>query len=168
MTRDSNLTAKRLRELLSYDETTGVFTRKVRTRNQLKVGDVAGCVYHRTNRASTKLDGRSYENNRLAWLYTYGEWPRSPHLDHIDNDPSNNRISNLREASVSQNGANSRISKNNKAGFKGVYQRGKKYRAQIMVLRKKINLGTFNTAEEAASAYADAAIMYFGEFARAA
>ncbi len=87
-------------------------------------------------------------------------------IDHEDTDPFNNREKNLREATNQQNSANSRIAKNNTTGFKGVcyYKRDNNYQASIMVNRKKIHLGYFDTAEEAHEAYCEAGRKYFGEF----
>lgn len=87
-------------------------------------------------------------------------------VDHQDTDPLNNQRGNLRLASHSKNHANEKLSKNNTSGFKGVRKRGKKWRAEITVNRKKICLGCFSVIEDAVQAYKEAAIKYFGEFAR--
>lgn len=89
-------------------------------------------------------------------------------VDHIDGNPLNNRRSNLRLAFQGQNRANSRISRNNKSGYKGVYWRKdmKTWRAQIRKDKVIIHLGYFNTPEEAHQAYCEAAVKYHGEFAR--
>ncbi len=82
-------------------------------------------------------------------------------IDHIDGDGFNNRRSNLRIASQSQNMANSRLSKANRSGFKGVYRYGHKWRACL----SGKNLGSFLTPEEAHAAYCAAALEKYGEFA---
>lgn len=88
--------------------------------------------------------------------------------DHIDNDPLNNRRSNLRLATSAQNVRNTRAGKNNNSGYKGVHfhKGGKRWRAQITVDYKVISLGYFDTAESAALAYNEAASKYYGEFAK--
>lgn len=78
-----------------------------------------------------------------------------------------NRKENLRFATNSGIGANRHKPKNNTTGFKGVCRQGNRFRSEIRVKRKKINLGTWATPEEASAAYAIAAVKYFGEFARA-
>lgn len=84
--------------------------------------------------------------------------------DHVDHDKLNNQSANLRTATRSQNLANSTWS-GNKSGAKGVsFDRGR-YRAQLTVNRKKVNLGYFETIQEASDAYWIAAKNLLGEFA---
>lgn len=89
-------------------------------------------------------------------------------VDHIDNDPLNNRRKNLRLATKSQNGANSKRKVDNSTGYKGVIFESftKRYKAAIRINGKTINLGRYDTPEEAHEAYKQAAIKYHGEFAR--
>lgn len=92
---------------------------------------------------------------------------RTEFVDHIDNDPLNNTRSNLRLCSPSQNLFNQKMQSRKVVPFKGVMKRGKKFRAKIQVNHKRIELGTYNTAEEAHEAYMRAARLIAGEFARA-
>lgn len=88
-----------------------------------------------------------------------------PIVDHIDRNPLNDKLSNLRWASHSQSQQN-RSPKKGK--FKGVYHSHSKkhpWWARIQVGRRPIHLGHFSTAEDAATAYNHAAIKYHGEFA---
>ena len=79
------LTAKRLREALSYDPDTGVWTWLVPTGRRVRAGSRAGRIDGH-GRWRIGLDGRYYTGSRLAFLYMTGKWP--PHLvDHIDRDP---------------------------------------------------------------------------------
>lgn len=88
--------------------------------------------------------------------------------EHINpNATLNNRRSNLRIATRSQNNANRRLRKDNSSGFKGVVAYGKGYRAQIMVDGKALYLGKpCQTKEEAYEIYCAAARKYHGEFTR--
>jgi|SRR6266853_1272468 len=86
-------------------------------------------------------------------------------VDHIDRNKLNNQKSNLRKASTSQNLANRILFKNNKVGYKGVYYDRGKYKAQICCAGKVKHLGRFENKEDAALAYNQAALIYFGEFA---
>lgn len=96
-----------------------------------------------------------------------GDWPANL-VDHIDMNKSNNAWSNLRDATKSQNGKNSRAKRTNKFGLKGVCKVGNRYQAQIGCDGVKHHLGLFGTPEEAHAAYAAAAKELHGEFARAA
>lgn len=90
----------------------------------------------------------------------------SEDVDHWDNDPLNNKRSNLRLATRQQNASNRKMHTKNKAGLKGVSRHKDKYQAQIQVNYKKIYLGVYNTPEEAYIAYCEASKKYHGEFGR--
>lgn len=158
-------TVARLHELLDYDPVTGIMIWKVRTSNRISVGDQAGCVDKRNGKWSISIDGSEFMLHRVAWKWFYGEEP--PELiDHRDNNPSHNWVLNLREATKHQNAGNSRCHADSLSGIKGVTKKRNKWSSKICVNGSIKNLGTFNTPEEAAEAYAKAAECYFGEFAR--
>lgn len=146
----NSLTAERLRELLIYDRLTGIFTWRVARCNH-RAGDAAG---HRRSDGylEVRLDRRLYRANRLAWLYMTGEWP--PHLiDHEDRNSGNDRWSNLRPATHSQNHQNQVMRKDAKHGFRGIELHSSGlWRALLTVRGKRIRLGYFKTREEAAAA----------------
>ena len=87
--------------------------------------------------------------------------------DHKDKNPLNCQRDNLRVASISQNGMNSKIRSDNTSGYKGVsfHIQTTKWRACIQVNSKQISLGLYETIKEAAVAYNIAAIKYHKEFA---
>lgn len=157
------ITPERLREAILYDPEAGLFTSRI-NRGRVSPGQPLGCLDHRDHRL-IRIDGRLYRANRLAWLYMTGAWPVMD-VDHINGDPSDDRWRNLRLATASQNIANSKISKNNTSGFKGVVKTEWGWRAEITHHRKKKHLGMFKTPEEAHGAYLMAAKHLFGEFAR--
>jgi len=99
-------TAARVRELLFYDPNTGVFTWRL-NRGGRKAGSVAGRGGHQRGYRLIGVDGKTYLEHRLAWLYVTGEWPQDE-VDHIDGKTDNNRIANLRQASRVQNSQNSK------------------------------------------------------------
>ncbi|HFN3771038.1 TPA: HNH endonuclease signature motif containing protein, partial [Enterobacter hormaechei] len=89
------LTAEMVRELLEYDPTTGLLTWKT-CRKKVQKGSVAGSVCGNGRKLYVKVRiGRLYRAHRLIWLLVTGEWPKC-HIDHVDNDGTNNRWSNLR------------------------------------------------------------------------
>jgi len=157
------LTAEKLRELLHYDPETGIFTWKVRTSRSVKVGDVAGCP-NGDGYLQVWIQSRLYKAHRLAWLYTYGEWP-TDQIDHINRIRTDNRISNLREATNKQNHQNKSKPSNNTSGHPGVswYKRDSKWKAKITHNQKHIHLGYFATIEEALSARKAAEKLYWAD-----
>ena len=159
------LTHARLREILHYDPGTGIFTWRVRTSNRIKIGDAAGGVIG-NGYFMIGVDGVRYYGHRLAWFWMKGEWP-DPECDHEDTDPLNNKWSNLRESTSSQNKRNSNRSSRNTSGFKGVSwdKRAARWRATIQD-GKSIHLGFFDAPELAHAAYVAAANRIAGEFAR--
>ena len=92
-------------------------------------------------------------------------------VDHINGNGLDNRRSNLRIASQSENLRNRKMASHNRSGFKGVYFAkqawavSKPWRAQIKVNGRKLSLGYFLTPEEAYEAYKEAAIQHHGQFA---
>jgi len=145
--------------LLDYDPNTGAFLWK-------NTGRTAGGI--KDGYWAIRINRKNYYGHRLAWLIVKGAWP-SGDIDHEDLNRANNKFSNLREATPSQNGSNSAVRRNNKVGLKGVRREKKgRFQAQITVNRKCRRIGRYDTAEEAHAAYVKAAKNLFGEFARAA
>jgi hypothetical protein len=158
------LTQARLKELLTYDAATGVFTRNV-ARGNKPAGAATGT--QNNGYLSTRCDGRGYFNHRLAWLYVYGCLP-DLQVDHINRDKKDNRICNLRLATASQNQHNARARTDSTTGIKGVtWTKSGKLKAQICVRGERTILGYYPTLVEAAAAYASAADRLHGDFARA-
>ena len=87
-------------------------------------------------------------------------------VDHRDFDGLNNQRYNLRQVSIFQSNQNRGMHSTNRTGFKGIYKvkNREKYRAEIVAYGQRYRLGQFNTKEEAAAAYQEAAIEHFGEF----
>jgi HNH endonuclease len=151
---------------LQYEPETGIFRWSRDTQcGRARAGGEAGTVNSHGYR-HIYVCGRRYYAHRLAWLFMHGRWPAAT-IDHINGDPLDNRIRNLREATHTQNIQNSRRkTTRNKAGLKGVSLSRTRWRATINVYGNRMSLGTFDNKEDAAAAYATAARKYFGEFAR--
>lgn len=86
-------------------------------------------------------------------------------IDHIDHNKLNNQKSNLRKSCPQSNQRNRLLNKNSTTMYKGVKKHGERFISRISLNKKRIHLGVFNTAKEAATAYNDAAAKHFGEFA---
>lgn len=149
----AELTADRLKTLLSYDPDTGIFTRKIRTSNRIEAGDVAGCL-HSSGYWNIKVDGKMVKGHRLAWLYVYGCWPEYE-IDHINGDAADNRIANLRDIPHAHNVQNLRGPRSdNVSGFLGVHKTEYGWKVNIQIDKVPMKLpGTYPTAEEAHQAY---------------
>lgn len=102
--------------------------------------------------------------HRVIWKMRTGDEPRQ--VDHKEDPPSDNRWCNIRDSSDVENKGNSRVRKNNSTCTKGVRfsLTPGKFTASMSQNGRKIHLGTFDTKEEAQSAYCSAAKEYFGEF----
>jgi hypothetical protein len=111
------------------------------------------------------IKGKAYKAHRLIFLMHHGWLPKQ--IDHIDNNKSNNKLDNLRDATKNQNQHNQGKHKNNKSGYKGVtwHKRDKKWQAQIMINYKQKHLGYFDCPKEAHVAYCHVADKYHGDFA---
>jgi len=146
-----DLTYDRLRELLTYNPKTGKFFRRT-SRGRARAGaECGGTLSERYVRIG--IDGKLYSAHRLAWLYVHGYLPENG-LDHIDRDPSNNRIENLREVSPSCNKRNCGNPRTNTSGVKGVGwdKRLGKWFVHIMVDRRMFNLGRYSDFDDAVCA----------------
>jgi hypothetical protein len=157
-----SLTAERLRELLEYSPETGVFTWKVRSSNRIHIGDEAGSKKQRY--VYILIDGKLRLAHRLAWLYVHGEWPNQD-IDHINRNGRDNRIANLRLATMSDNQCNAKTRTDNSTGFRGVFPKRSKFAAQIRKGSIRWHLGVFDTPEQAHAAYCEAARKLHGAFA---
>jgi hypothetical protein len=161
----TDLTAEFVRSVLNYDRSTGVFTwlpRLDRPKHQMTfAGKVAG-ARGSDGYVRIYVAGRKYGAHTLAWLYEHGCWPEY-NLDHINRDPSDNRIENLREATPALQLANTRT--RNALGVRGVYLKNNRYCAGITINGNYKHLGTFTTAQDAVAAYDAAAREAWGDFA---
>lgn len=95
--------------------------------------------------------------------------PDDMEVDHINGDGLDNRRCNLRLAKHAENMRNRRMPASNTSGFKGVswHTRSRKWKAQICIGGRPTSLGLFTTPEAAHAAYVEAAVAFYGEFARA-
>lgn len=150
----TELTQARLKELLAYNPETGEFARHGK---RCGGPDVGGYIL-------ISVDGARHKAHRLAFLFMLGRWPEGD-VDHANRNTSDNRWSNLREATRAQNCANAGARSNSKSGVRGVCLTTRGWKAQIKVSGKNNHLGYFGSAEAASAAYKAAAQRAFGQFA---
>ena len=162
------LTQARLKELLHYDPETGIFTwmeAAKRNNRAIVVGRRAGSLLSIGYRA-IGVDGSSYLESRLAWLYMVGEHPECL-IDHENHDTTDNTWKNLRPASHEQNARNKRLNKNNTSGAKGITWYGPKkgWCARVFCEGESRYLGCFGDIDAAEQFVKIFRAMFHGEFA---
>jgi hypothetical protein len=127
--------------------------------------------WHMSKRKNQVYIQRAVGENKKIKLHRFLiNAPEGSCVDHISGDTLDNRKSNLRICSLAENSRNSKLSKANTSGYKGVSfdKKNGKWRAFITKNRKQYSLGYFETPEEAYRAYCEASKKYHGEFGRIA
>lgn len=143
------ISQERLKQVLWYDQESGVFRWRCSLNNKTKAWQIAGVKLPK-GYIHIGIDKKMYLAHRLAWLYVHGQMPLHE-IDHLNQTTSDNRICNLRLATRKQNSENRNVFLNNKTGCRGVsfHKASNKYRAQVRHSGKTIHLGLFKTIEEA-------------------
>tara|TARA_R110000796_G_scaffold4218_8_gene16048 strand:- start:189 stop:677 length:489 start_codon:yes stop_codon:yes gene_type:complete len=159
----SDLTQDLLHELFEYRD--GDLIWKGSTGGNAAAGKIAGTANAEDYRRIA-VNRKLYQAHRLVFLMHHGHLPRF--IDHIDNDPRNNRIENLRPATNGQNQWNQAIASHNTSGFKGVSwnKRKKKWYARVYKDDKCHFGGYHENAEEANEAAIALREKLHGEFVR--
>lgn len=161
MNTKEQLTQAKLMSVLNYNSDTGSFVWVRTLSNRTKINSIAGCI-SKKGYWVIRINNRLYYAHRLAWLYTHGSLP-SAEIDHINRNPLDNRISNLRPVSHGENMQNILSAySTSKTGLRGAYvqKNNKKYSSRIKVGGKYKTIGSFPTPEKAHEAYMKAKKMY--------
>lgn len=115
---------KVIKELFEYNGETGgwVWIKKPHPNSPIKVGQSAGWLDKSTGYIRITIKGHKYQAHRLAWVYTYGDYPdgEQPYIDHINGKRDDNRIANLRVSSNAENVRNQQMRSDNPSGVTGV------------------------------------------------
>ena len=161
------LTVDLLNHLFEYDKETGNLIWKIKPSSRghsVKAGDIAGTLKSH-GYLCVGINYNSYRAHRLIFLMHKGYLPKT--VDHINGDKLDNRIENLRAATIGQNQHNRKTNANNTSGYKGVCwnKAQKKWTARITLERKNIHLGYFANVEEAAEVVRKAREELHGSFA---
>lgn len=152
--KSQKLTQNRVRELLDYDPNTGKLTWRFSiAKNKIKQGTEAGCIDRANMRRLVCIDGKTYKAHRIIWLHVYGYEPEC-FIDHINRNPSDNRLCNLREVTNKCNIRNTGNYKNNTSSVKGIYwhKDRKKWYAHICVDGDSHHLGSYKSLDNAVCA----------------
>lgn len=179
MASKTDITPELLRQLLRYEPETGKLFWRARSLEFFK-GSASypaerSCKIWNTRFANKEafftlkderrkcgiLYGKHYYAHRVVFAVVHGHWPNG-HIDHIDGDPSNNRIKNLRDVTNAENSKNQKRNRRNKSGVSGVYldEKWNRWRVRIKISWKTIHLGSYATFEDAVKARKDAEALY--------
>lgn len=152
------LTAERLREVLEYDPTSGVFIQVIvfdGRGSRWKPGRVCGHVSKQSGYLTLRIAGKLYQAHRLAWLYLHGSYP-AHQIDHLNGVRTDNRIANLRDVPNAINRQNLRKPRSdNETGYQGVTldKRRGVYWARVRLNGVTTHLGCFDDPVAAHEAY---------------
>lgn len=159
-----------LLQLLDYDPETGRMTWRPRSPDMFSAG--AQSAEHACKRWNARfagkqafaelavcgylrgcIDGRRYRSHVIAWIISTGRHPEGD-VDHINGDPLDNRIANLRDVPHAINLRNAKQWSHNRSGHNGVYwsTRYGKWEAEAKVNKRKRYLGRFDRIEDAIAA----------------
>lgn len=144
----------KLKELLTYDPITGIFTwNKVEGKSPQWNGRFAGKIAGSLNNkgyVKIGIDKKYYSAHRLAFLFMGLPIPEI--VDHTDRDKSNNKWNNLRASDTSNNAGNSDKYRTNTSGYKNVsWAQDRKLWYVKVIKNSKIHGGYYKTLEEAIS-----------------
>lgn len=151
--RNKMITQELLHKMFFYDPNSGSLLFKPYLANKRKK-QVAGYPHSR-GYLCVSIEGKKHLLHRLVWMFHYGSFP-SKQIDHVNGIKTDNRIENLREANNSENQQNQKKPpSSNTSGFLGVtkYKKRNNWVAGIKINGKRINLGYFDSPEEAHAVY---------------
>ena len=157
------ITKEKLLELFTYKD--GELYWKCIPNNRVDLLNKKAGTHHGKGYTKTCINYQDYYNHRLIFMMHYGYIPA--HIDHIDGNPANNRVENLREATMAENQHNRGIQKNNSSGVKGVswHKHSKKWAVQMRINNQYKHLGYFKDIELAELVSIEARNKFHKEFA---
>lgn len=155
-----------LRALYYYDAESGNVFRKEKGKGpNAEANDLVGW-YDGKGYLNCRVAKQAYKLHRVIWTMVNGSIPDDMVIDHINGIKDDNRLANLRIATLSENGHNCVKKYSSSGEFKGItyHTKKKRWEAEISVDNERFFLGGFKTAIEASEAYERASVEAFGEF----
>lgn len=150
-----------LHSLFTYKD--GELYWKVRPAQRVKINDIAGSFS--AGYKQVYIKSKPYKSHRIIFMMHYGYAPDQ--IDHIDGNPSNNKIENLRGVTNSQNQLNRKTSSTSRTGVKGIsLSSSNKFVVRISINQKDKYFGSFDNLELAELVAQEARNKYHGEYAR--
>lgn len=148
MSKHTPIDAELMKRLFEYKN--GQLIRKTATSSNVKIGDVAGTL-NDSGYFSVKVDGKCFKVSRIIYAMHYDD-PAGKQIDHINQNPKDNRIENLRVVNHQENHRNRTKNSNNTSGITGVYwiESRQKWQVAITVDGKQIHCGHFTHLRAAA------------------
>lgn len=146
---NKQISHQRLLQAISYDPATGAVSRRGSTRTGLGEKKPTGHI-------RVVIDGVRYSLGRLCWFYVHGKWPMH-FVDHINGNPADNRITNLRDVKPAINNQNRRTgNRNSKTQRMGVVRKESgRFSVSMSFLSHPLTVSGFKSEEAAASAYVE-------------
>lgn len=153
-----------LNHLLDYKDG-NLFWKNPILRSKMKPGEKAGTLTQ-DGRLTITIHSKIFAAHRLIFLMHHNWLPKE--IDHVDTNPLNNKIENLRPATRSENSSNRGLMRNNTSGVKGVswHKYSNKWEASCQINKKRVKLGCFVSIEEAEKAVKSVREQLHGSFAR--
>lgn len=157
------ITQDYLHKLFEYKD--GNLYWKITINNRGKQGEMAGCLLPRGYKA-IGINNKRYLMHRLIFMMFYGYLPKK--IDHIDGNPINSTIENLRKANDAENSYNAKLRKDNTTGCKGViwHKWAKKWRVIVKANKNVAYSGYFDDLELADLVSQEARDKYHHKFAK--
>lgn len=164
-----------LRKIVSYNADTGELTwsgrpeeagdREAKRWNARYAGRKSLACAAASGHLTGTIGKRHFKAHRVCWALHFGEWPDGE-IDHVNGNPADNRIVNLRIATRAQNAKNIKKRRGAISRFRGVSRDGSRWRAMINSDGVRTHIGTFDDELYAAVAYDLFALIFHQEFAR--